>query len=111
MKHIRNATACNKLGKHKLTSVTPAVTPHINSPKYLQGWLAKSHPLGVGLERFTTGFIYKGFVTCNNRANAHSTRPPSVTCNAYPWNPLFERPTDQGLAPGLSSGNPHPWAS
>jgi hypothetical protein len=87
MNRTCHANVCNILLLNIFRSVTPGVTTQLNFHKYLQGWLAESHPLGDGPERDVTGLRSKGSVTCHNRANAQSTRPPSVTVSRPPPSP------------------------
>jgi hypothetical protein len=72
-----NARKVTQLKGHN--KATPSVTAQFNSHKHLQGWLAESHPLGVGPERDVTALRSKGSVTCHNRSNAQSMGPQSVT--------------------------------
>ncbi len=79
MKHTCHRQTWEQTLLQLLTGVTPGVTPRLNSPKDLQGRLAGSRPLGVGLERDVTALRSKGSVTCHNRSKAQSTGPQSVT--------------------------------
>lgn len=102
MKQARHAKICNMLIKYMVTSVTPGVTLHFNSPIDIQGVAGKEPPAGVGPERDVTRFIYKGSVTCHSPANAHSTRPPSVTVSRSP-----HPQTIFGLENNLSKDQPN----